>query len=338
MLVAGGNNQNIAGNSAELYDPQSGIFTPTGSMGIGRNGSKATALLDGRILVTGGDTQMCCTFLLASAELYTAVAQGLVPSQTGLTFRAAQGAQAALPDQTIAVLSATDTIPWNASTHTYTGGNWLTVTPSSATSAPGTSAATISITADPAGLAAQDYYGSVTLTPTDGKHPPVSISVVLSIVPAGSAAPPAVSPNGLVFLTAPGANVKPQSFTISNLTSSVIGFNATASATPNWFSFGPKAAGIPPGASVTVTVTPTLTGLSASVFQGSILLTFADKSTQTVDLLLVTTGSSAVSSGQTEAPRAAAPCKPTTCFRSSLPWVRDLQHPWPGRTLWRSKL
>lgn len=312
VLVAGGNTPVVADNSAELYDPESGIFAPTGSMGVGRNASRATALLDGRILVTGGDTQICCTFLLASAELYTAVAQGLVPSQTGLTFRAPQGAQAALPGQTIAVLSATDTIPWNASTHTYTGGNWLTVTPSSATSAPGSSAATISITVNPAGLAAQDYYGSVTLTPTDGKHPPVTISVVLSIVPAGSTAPPVVSPSGLVFLTAPGATVQPQSFTISNLTSSVIGFNATALATPNWFSFSPKAAGIPPGASVTVTVTPTLTGLSASVFQGSILLTFADKSTQTVDLLLVTTGSSAVSSGQIEAPRAVALCKPIT--------------------------
>jgi len=311
VLVAGGNVAQVADKSAELYDPESGIFTPTGSMAAGRNSSKATALLDGRILVTGGDTQVCCTFVLSSAELYTSVAQGLVPSQTGLTFRAPQGAQAALPAQTIAVLSATDTIPWNISTHTYTGGNWLTVTPSSGTSTPGTSPATISITADPTGLAAQDYYGSVTLTPTDGKHPPVSIALVLSIVPAGAAAPPVVSPNGLVFLTAPGANVQPQSFTISNLTSSVIGFNATASANPNWFSFSPKAAGIPPGASVTVNVTPTLTGLSASVFQGSILLTFADKSTQTVDLLLVTTGSSAVSSGQTEAPRAVAPCKPT---------------------------
>ncbi|HLG99221.1 MAG TPA: kelch repeat-containing protein [Bryobacteraceae bacterium] len=310
ILVAGGNTPLVADSSAELYNPTSGLFSQTGSMEIGRNGSRATELLDGRVLVTGGDTQICCDFQLSSAELYTPVGQGLVTSQSGLTFRVAQGTSTLAP-QTVAVLSSTDSIPWTVSTHTYTGGNWLTVTPSSGTSAPGGAPATISISANPAGLAAQDYYGSVTLTPTDGKHPPVSISVVLNIVPAGTSAAPAVSPSGLVFLTAPGAIVKPQSFTVTNLTSNVIGFNATASATPNWFTFAPKASGIGPGQSVTITVTPTLTGLNASVFRGSITLTFTDKTTQTVDLLLVTTGSPSGPSGAAS-PKASPACNPST--------------------------
>ncbi|HEX6895927.1 MAG TPA: hypothetical protein VF146_11680, partial [Bryobacteraceae bacterium] len=310
-LVGGGDASNgPADSSSELYDPASGTFSPAGNMVIGRVIAKATTLLDGRILVTGGYTATCCTFQLTSAEIYTPVAQGLVTSQSGLTFRAAQGAGSATT-QNVAVLSATDTIPWTVSVHTYTGGGWLTATPSSGTSAPGAGAPVISISANPAGLAAQDYYGSVTLTPTDGKHPPVSISIVLNIVPAGAAAAPAISPSGLVFLTAPGATVKPQSFSITNLTSSVIGFNAAGTATPNWFSFAPKASGIGPGQSVTITVTPTLTGLTASVFRGSITLTFTDKSTQTVDLLLVTTGSTpGPSSGI--APRATSVCKPAT--------------------------
>ncbi len=308
VLVAGGKNDlNEPTNSVELYNPATGTFEAAGSMGFPRAGPTATLLLNGRLLATGGYFNNAP---LASCEVYTPLNQGLVTSQTGLTFRAPQGA-AALPAQSVAVLSSDDTIPWDVSVHTYTGGNWLAVTPSSGSSAPGTSPVTLSISASPAGLAAQDYYGSVTLTPTDGTHPPVSISVVLNIVPAGTAAPPAVSPTGLVFLTAPGATVKPQSFTISNLTSSVIGFNATATAAPNWFSFGPKAAGIPAGASVTVTVTPTLTGLTESVFQGSITLTFSDTSSQTVDLLLVTSGTAAPPSAHTAAPRAAAACKPT---------------------------
>jgi uncharacterized protein (TIGR03437 family) len=165
------------------------------------------------VLVTGGQTvcdSLCVP--LASAELYTPVTQGLVTSQTGLTFRAAQGAGTSV--QNVVALSATDTIPFTVSTKTYSGGSWLGTKPGSAMSGPG-APATVMVIADATGLAAQDYYGVVTLTPTDGQHPPVSIAVVLTVVPAGAAAPPAVTPSGLVFLAITGTNAKPQAFTRS---------------------------------------------------------------------------------------------------------------------------
>jgi uncharacterized protein (TIGR03437 family) len=217
--------------------------------------------------------------------LYTPVVQGLVPSQTGLTFRAAQGT-GALPSQTVVALSSNDTIPYNVSVKTFTGGGWLKATPSSAVSAPG-SPINLTITADATGLAATDYYGAVTLTPTDGKHPPVSIAIVLTIVPAGTAAAPGVTPTGLVFLTPTGASPKAQSFTISNVTSKALTFTAAATQATTFFDFAPKLGSINPGQSTTITVTPSSGALAAGVFRGSIKLAFGDGSTQTVDVLLV---------------------------------------------------
>lgn len=63
VLIAGGRNNNCTANcpiyalnTAEIYDPATGEFTPTGPMHIARYNHTATLLQDGRVLILGGET------------------------------------------------------------------------------------------------------------------------------------------------------------------------------------------------------------------------------------------------------------------------------------------
>ena len=91
VLIAGGNNLvfgvgKVQGN-AELYDPITGIFTPTGSMSSAREYHTATLLNNGTVLIAGGDANVYNTAsddvslnVLATSELYDPVAGTFTPT------------------------------------------------------------------------------------------------------------------------------------------------------------------------------------------------------------------------------------------------------------------
>ena len=73
VLIAGGNPQQWQFNgpflaSAELFDPKTGTFSPTGALATARNLQTATLLADGRVLIAGGNDRQA--HALVSAELY----------------------------------------------------------------------------------------------------------------------------------------------------------------------------------------------------------------------------------------------------------------------------
>jgi hypothetical protein len=78
VLVAGGFAEPLGSPlaSAELYDPKTGKFSPTGAMTAPRWGDTATLLRDGRVVIAGGASGPEVTMepvpnpALASAELY----------------------------------------------------------------------------------------------------------------------------------------------------------------------------------------------------------------------------------------------------------------------------
>jgi N-acetylneuraminic acid mutarotase len=73
VLVAGGctnSNCSAATSTAEIYDPNAGIWRATAKMSMLRYFFSATPLSDGSVLVEGGCNQGNCTTVTTSAEIY----------------------------------------------------------------------------------------------------------------------------------------------------------------------------------------------------------------------------------------------------------------------------
>jgi TATA-box binding protein (TBP) (component of TFIID and TFIIIB) len=68
LIVGGWTGRDASRRTAEIYDPGTGKFTPTGSLVVERSGNTATLLLNGKVLVTGGVDRSENS--LASAEIY----------------------------------------------------------------------------------------------------------------------------------------------------------------------------------------------------------------------------------------------------------------------------
>ncbi len=66
VLIAGGWSSDAVLSSGELYDPETGAFTPTGNMATPRGDFSATLLPNGKVLVAGGEGEHA----LSSAEVY----------------------------------------------------------------------------------------------------------------------------------------------------------------------------------------------------------------------------------------------------------------------------
>jgi Galactose oxidase, central domain/Kelch motif len=112
VLIAGG--QTAWGMTtvaaAELYEPSTGKFSPTGSMAVARSKHSATLLSDGRVLIAGGMTFDRTTNknkYFDSGELYDP-ATGKFSSTGAMAFASGNGTTTLLSDGRVLITGGTD--------------------------------------------------------------------------------------------------------------------------------------------------------------------------------------------------------------------------------------
>ena len=155
-------------------------------------------------------------------------------------------------------------LPFQVSTVTAAGGNWLQTDASS-----GTSPFTVNISANPAGLPAGTYQGTVKVTSPYANPTTVNIGVTFTLL-AASSGKLLVDSNSLAFTATEGAAPSTTHLSIRNGGSGSIGFvvgNSTVNG-GSWLSISSSTDTVAAGSAVAVTVTATPGGLPAGVYSG----------------------------------------------------------------------
>lgn len=182
----------------------------------------------------------------------SAVTRTLTVSPTSLTFSAAAGG--ASPASKTISLTATPNTSFTAS---VSGAAWLSVSPSS-----GTTPATLTVTARVTGLAAGTFTGNILVTGNG-----ITRTVPVTFTVSSGASTLNVSPGTLSFsATAGGASPGSQSLSVT--ASPNASFTASVSGAP-WLTVSPSTGTTP----ATITVSSSVTGLSAGTFTGTITVT-----------------------------------------------------------------
>jgi uncharacterized protein (TIGR03437 family) len=180
-----------------------------------------------------------------------------------LAFTAQQGG-ANPASQTVSLANAGGgTLDWTATV--LSTSPWLTVSPTS-----GTGAATLTITANSAGLAPGTYSGPIYVAAIGVSNSPQILAVTFTVVQSAASAI-SLAPSSLQFIATAGTSPATQTFQVLNSFSSTLGWTATANTLvgSNWLSVSPTS-GVSPS---TLTVSVNSASLAKGIYLGNITIT-----------------------------------------------------------------
>ena len=173
---------------------------------------------------------------------------------------------------TVSTSSSSNGLPVQVTATTSSGGAWLQVDTTSATCP-----ATIGISANPAGLAAGSYKGTVTIASPYASPSQVSIAVTLT-VSAAATGHLSTDSTPLSFRVLNGASPTTSQISLSNSGSGSLSFTAATSTSAGgaWLAVTPSngTASAASPAALTITITPG--SLAAGVYSGAISLSSPD--------------------------------------------------------------
>lgn len=92
VLVAGGELNNVALDSSEVYSQSTGLWSTVGNLNVARVNASAILLANGTVLVMGGCVANCQTTTTATAEIYNSTSRTWTETGKMLTGRAYFGA------------------------------------------------------------------------------------------------------------------------------------------------------------------------------------------------------------------------------------------------------
>jgi uncharacterized protein (TIGR03437 family) len=253
--------------------PSSGTTPGTETVSVVTSvaGSLASGTYSGSVVVTCSPASSCSNTngILTVPVTLTVTAATLSVSPTALTYSYTLLSGTNPSSQTVAVsASGGATIPFTASATTNSGGSWLSVSPTS-----GNTPGTLTVSVNPAGLAAGTYTGSIMVSSTQAPGSSPTVGVTFTVSSAPNLVP---SSNSFTFAyqtggTAPTA----QPLTVGS-GGAALTFTAAASTSSGgqWLAVTSPTGPTPQALSVS-TVQSVLSTLAAGTYNGTITLTSA---------------------------------------------------------------
>jgi uncharacterized protein (TIGR03437 family) len=233
------------------------------------------------ISAAGSVVNLPVTFSVSAASAVILV------SQTGMSFTAVAQGGIPLP-QTFGILNTgRGSMNWTASASTLSGpANWLQIGPTSGTVVqPYLDVSLVSVSVNPNGMSAGEYYGQIQVRAAAANSPQV-LTVSLTVLPAGSNPGPVVQPSSLIFTGVAGATPGSQDVMIGNPQAQAKSYKSNSIGSV--FTYLPTNASVAPSQPTTLRVFPDFTSATpGQIDHGVITLLFEDGTPRTVSVLTV---------------------------------------------------
>jgi hypothetical protein len=210
----------------------------------------------------------------SNSPLAVPVALTVTPAPTisagaaSLTFSVTESLDPA--NQTVVITNTGDgSLTFTPNVTTGSGGAWLSVSPSGATTIAAGGNATLTVSVASTSLAAGPYTGNIEIADANATNTPQNVAVSLTV----NAAPViSRSPATLTYSVLRGRNPATQAITLTNAGSATMNWSAAATMNngAGWLAVSPASGTLAPGANTTLTVTVTSSALTTNTYTGNI--------------------------------------------------------------------